>query len=405
MEPIHLSTFNSNMKTVKIAIVKSVVKSLLIFSPLIFGMILINYFIDPGGVFKNEEYGKGIARILTQGLNVANFSGYDDRLLQMYYIKADRQVKDIIVLGSSRVTQINASNLDSKKFFNHSVNSASLEDFFSICEMYEQQNKFPGMIILGLDPWVLGKDNGQELWKSIFMYNYAFMNRLWGKREADIFSPRYEYLMFELKRKLSLISPSYFKQALRCLVRHMPELIKTGKIVSDYYPTQLDNLDVNTRLDSDIWMSDGTVAYGKYSISKRRENLKIYVRQDPLYVSSRFYELDSVKQQNFEKFIEYLLKKNVKVVFFLIPYHPYVYRYLTDSAQYQIIAKIAKMETYFRTIGIQNHIRVIGSYDPLQCGMTEEDFYDGGHLNREAIARLSGLISLAKTDGCMSTKK
>ncbi len=88
-----------------------------------------------------------------------------------------------------------------------------------------------------------------------------------------------------------------------------------------------------------------------------------------------------------------MLKKNIRVIFFLTPYHPYVYTYLMSSTQYQIIAKA---ETYFRIIGTQKHIPVIGSYDPLQCGLAEEDFYDGMHPSREGIAKLTKLINNSK---------
>jgi len=382
------------MKMVKVTIVKSAAKSLLIFSPLILGMILTNYFVDPGALFRGKGYEEGIARILAQGLNVANISDCDERLLQMYYIKNDREAKDTIILGSSRIMQLNANNLSSGKFFNHGVSGASLEDFFSICELYEQKNKLPGTIILGLDPWLLNKNNCQERWQSISIYNYAFMNRLRHKANTHFFL--YDYLTFQMRRSLNLISPSYFKQAIRSFVRRISKLMKFEKIREDYYATGLDNFDADKRLDVDVRIADGTISYGKRYILKSSESVKAYVSSIPVYSLGEFYELDKANQQNFEKFIEYLIKKNVKVVFFLPPYHPYVYSYLMNSTQYRIVGDA---ETYFRTIGNQKHIMVIGSYDPRQCGLVEEDFYDGMHLSREAIVKLSQFLKPVKTNG------
>ena len=382
---INLSTSNSNIKMVKGAIIKSVAKNLLIYSPFIFGMMFINYFVDPGGLFRAVGYEKGIARILAKGLNVANVNNYDERLLQKYYIDADKKPKDVIVLGSSRVLQMNAGNSDSNKFFNHGVSGATLEDLFSIYEMYEDKNKLPHTIILGLDPWLLNINSGQLRWQSLRKYDLAFMNRLQGGKTISTFFYRYDCLKFDITRGLNLISPSYFQVAIRYLIHHMPELIKTWKAKKNYYATSLDNLDVDKRLDVDIRIADGTIGYGKVGILKMREDVITYVTNDPVYSLGKFYELDRVSQRNFEKFIAYLLKKDIKVIFFFPPYHPYVYTYLMNSTQYQIIAKV---ETYFRTIGNQKNIMVIGSYDPRQCGLAEEDFYDGMHPNREGMSKV-----------------
>lgn len=390
----NLSISNFNIKVVKIAIIKSIVKNLLIFSPLILGMILVNYFVDPAGLFRGGGYENGIVKIFMQGLNVANASNYNERLLQLCYINADKKPKDTIVLGSSRVKQINADNFNSENFFNHGISCASLEDFFTICEMYEEKNKLPSTIILGLDPWILNKNNDLRQWQFFRDYYFAFINRLQGGKTVDTFFSRYNYLMFEIKQKLNLISPSYFGITIRYLVRHIPELIKTGRIKMDYYPTKLDNANVANRLDVNILVADGTLADGKDSILKMRADVKNYITHDPVYFLGGFYELDKENQQNFEKFVEYLLKRNTKVIFFIPPFHPYVYKYLMDSTRYQIIAKA---ETYFRTIGSQKRIKVIGSYDPLQCGLKDEDFLDGVHPTREAVDKLTKFIKPWKT--------
>jgi hypothetical protein len=382
------------MKSIKSGIVKFTARILLIFSPLIIVVMFTNYFVDPGGLFKVSRE-EGIAKIFAKGLNVANASNYDERLLQKHYIAADKNPKRIIVLGSSRAMQIDMGNLGSNVFFNHSVSGATIEDFFSICEMYEKRNKLPDTLILSLDPWLLNKNNDQVRWQSLRKDALAFMNRMGeGEKRVDEFFYWYDCLIYDIERKWNLFSLSYFQIAIRYLVRHMPELIETWKMKKDYYATKLDNFDPKNRLDASIRISNGTIARGEKDISQMRGDVKAYASQNPVYSLGEFYELDKTNQRNFEQFIEYLQKKNTMIIFFLPPYHPFVYAYLINSTQYQIIGQV---ETYFRTIGTKKHITVIGSYDPGWCSLTEEDFYDGMHITREAMAKLSELIALAKT--------
>jgi hypothetical protein len=373
------------MKMQKIAIIKCILNNILILSPLIFVMLLVNYFVDPAGLFRPGGYENDIVEILHQGLNVANANNYNERLLQLCYINTDKNQKDIIVFGSSRVKQINAKSFNSKSFFNHAISCASLEDFFIICEMYEEKNKLPGTIILGLDPWILNKNNDLRQWQFFRDYDANFMKRLQGDKDVDTFFSRYSYLIFRIKEKLTLFSPSYFGITVRYIASHLSEFIKNGRVRIDYYPTGLDNADPANRLNVNILLADGSLADGNNSILNMRADFKNSQIHDAVLFLEGFYELDKINCQNFENFVEYLLKKKTRVIFFLPPYHPNVYKYLMDSTRYQIIAMA---ETYFRAVGIHKQIRVIGSYDPVLCGLKDEDFYDGVHPTREAVDKL-----------------
>jgi hypothetical protein len=104
-----------------------------------------------------------------------------------------------------------------------------------------------------------------------------------------------------------------------------------------------------------------------------------------VYSLGGFYALDDKLRLKFEKFLDYLLDRRIKVIFFLAPYHPYLYDYMANSPKYKIILEA---ERYFRKKALENNITVIGSYNPGNCGLGEADFYDAMHPKREAVARL-----------------
>lgn len=385
LAPINLFIFNFNMENEKINIIRHAAKLSIVFLPLVISVLLINYFVDPGGVFKGREYEESIAQSLANGSNVANITNCEERLLQLYFLEKDKVERDIIVLGSSRVLQINARCFPGKKFFNHGVPGGTLEDFFSICEMYERKNKLPGMIILGLDPWILNRNSGQDRWKILSAYYDNFMRRLYGgvvdEGKNSRFISQYYCVTLKIKKWLNLISFSYFQQAIEHLVRQMTESRELTRIKGEHYFTKSVNSDFNVR------MADGSIAYGYGHISRLNnlEEAKKYINQIPVYSLGNFYELDKRYRRDFERFVDYLLKKKVRVIFLISPYHPYVYNYFVRSVQYQITTQA---EAFFKAVGVQKHILVVGSYDPQQCGFDGNDFYDGMHPNEEAIARL-----------------
>ena len=64
------------------------------------------------------------------------------------------------------------------------------------------------------------------------------------------------------------------------------------------------------------------------------------------YIHSKgnFVELDEQLVLHFEKFIEYLLYKNIELIFFLPSYHPILWNLIETKAKYK---NIVNAESYF----------------------------------------------------------
>jgi hypothetical protein len=100
---------------------------------------------------------------------------------------------------------------------------------------------------------------------------------------------------------------------------------------------------------------------------------------------SHYTALDKRSEYLFESMVQYLKGRNTTVILFLSPYHPIVYRKILADPRY---AQVAQSESYFRRFAAEEHILVIGSYDPGLLNLTSGKFYDGMHLRRETINQL-----------------
>ena len=134
---------------------------------------IFNYKVDSLGVFGHSNYLAKAAKALTSGKMIAGLQNIDDRLFQDLIIKNLKVRNDVIAIGSSTTMQLRKGVFSKKKinFFNHSLNGASLEDYIAIVGAYESIHDYlPSTIILGVDPWVFNKNNGQGRWVGLKKY-------------------------------------------------------------------------------------------------------------------------------------------------------------------------------------------------------------------------------------------
>jgi hypothetical protein len=110
-----------------------------------------------------------------------------------------------------------------------------------------------------------------------------------------------------------------------------------------------------------------------------------YASARPIYSLGDFRQLDPEYQRVFERFVDDLAARKIKVIFFLAPYHPLVYDTLLSDPRY---VQVACAEAWYREQAARRGIPVVGSFSPAACGLTAADFYDAMHPRREAVSSL-----------------
>ncbi|WMJ80773.1 hypothetical protein RBU49_00585 [Clostridium sp. MB40-C1] len=341
-------------------------KKLIFLLPILVILVCTNYFIDPGNIFyKHGLYEKGIAELLSTDKNVENLTNYDERLLQKFYVDKISDPKNLVVLGSSRSMQINSDILKEKNMFNSSVSGASLEDIMAVYGIYREKEHIPKKVMIGLDPWILNKNNNQNRWKSINSSYFYIQNQIGIEDKTNK----------KLDEKyLELVSLAYFQSAI--------ETISKGNSIT-YSPTERNYSKTNMK------RSDGSLVYNEEirnrTVKESRKLSTNYVSEKPIYCLGNFDKIDDSYKNQFEKFINLMQQDGVQIEFFLSPYHPYVYKKLMDSSEYRIVDKVEK---YFIQFAKSKGITVYGSYDPVTIGCTEDDFYDGMHIKTSGVKKI-----------------
>ena len=144
-----------------------------------------NYKVDSSGVFGQSNYLSKAAKALTSGKMIAGLQNIDDRLFQDLIIRNLQVRNDVIAIGSSTTMQLRKGvvSKDRINFFNHSVNVASLEEYIAIVGAYEYIHGYlPSTVILGVDPWVFNKNNGQGgRWKGLKKYYDYELDKIYGE--------------------------------------------------------------------------------------------------------------------------------------------------------------------------------------------------------------------------------
>lgn len=335
-------------------------KLLIIVVPLGLTVTTANYLVDPANIFSVDSYVKGIANVLVRGHNVDNLTNYDERLLQEQMIKLLQKTPDIIVLGSSRVMEINSSFFPGKKVLNCGVSHGNVNDLISIVGALDSLNRLPREVIIGIDHMLIS-DGGTQEWQSLYPYHKYMTAKKLGTRLPN------EYQLPSPFRKVSaLFSLDYFQSSLQFILK--------GK--SKQY------VDVGTNRPRIYGrFSDGTVCYSAEYTNPNRVKLtidaKIKGRKEglPMPEKSRISLLEGL--------IDFLQKKQIKVHLIMVPYHPAFYKSFREN--HNEIEE--QCESVVRNVAATYNVPLSGSFDADTIGMPETDFYDILHCSGESIKR------------------
>ena len=338
---------------------KKFVISFLIALTVGFGSVLfVNFKYDPANIYNDGLVSEAV-EIMLDGNHVLGLSNYNERQLKKTFIVKDNKEINTVVFGSSRSMSITSYD-DSIR--NYSVSGAVLEDIlglWSVCD----DNKNYNNIIIGVDAWLFNENSGEKRWKTL---NEDYINALMKINVANSNNSSIDF-----DKYWQLLSLDYLKASIKVL-RNKDKGSKLEGVT---------NLDI----DKMLLLKDGSIYYGKskddISVEEVNKEVKGYLKGG-IYHLEGFDKLDKCRVTIFKKFIEKLGNDKKSVVLFLTPYHPVVYKYLSNNARYKMVLETEKLLRELATI---DSIRIIGSFDPNICGLSEEDFMDGMHLKNSSV--------------------
>lgn len=355
------------------------IRKLLLFTPILIGMVFVSYRVDPSGLFWGAGFERMASEYMLQGIYIDGYERLDGRALNEVYAKNVEEAPQILVNGSSRSMMIDTSfTTGEKTFYNASNVGADIYDFFTSYYIFSKEGKEPEIFVMGLDAWLFNdyeesydKRSNKELY-------YEFIGEELGFENTSYEAPN------PLDKYTALLDPSYFQGSIKYYFKD-----KSTEVQPEPVPREL-----IYEQEEVIKAPDGSVIYDKNFRTRPQEQAD----HDALTTANTetimrlygFEEISPVYKEQFEAFIEYLQAKNIQIIFFLPPYHPIVYSKITERND--LYHCVPELEQYLRDTAAKYGITVCGSYDPAVCGLANTDFLDGIHLRQESIKKIMPVL-------------
>jgi len=348
-----------------------------LFLPILLGMMFVSYRVDPSGLFWGAGFERMASEYLLDGIYIDGYERLDGRSLNEVYAKNVPYAPEVLVLGSSRSMMINSSIAEEYTFYNAANVGADRYDFMTAYYIFGKEDKDPKVLIMGIDAWIFndGDENIDD--RSNKELYYEFIGEELGVENTEYEKPN------KLKKYMALIDPSYFQASVSYYFKDKS---------TDVQPEPVPEDEIYSRNEI-IKCPDGSIIYDEKFRTHTAEEVDIIVNAEIAYDPLRLADFDGVDpeyRQLFEWYIEYLQKKDIKIIFYLPPYHSVMFEKIKSNNNF---AGIFETEEYLRNIADKYNITICGSYDPVIAGVTNLDFYDSIHARPEAIERMfAGLI-------------
>ena len=349
---------------------KIIIKSLA-FLPLLFIVVGINYFIDPENFFQSYKFEKGIAEYSLQHKYVTDIYNYSERKYLKYFITGLKTCPTTAIIGASRELTLDSTFFtgDYGSLLNFSMKGATLEDEMAIYGIMESYGFQPKEIILGIEPYFFNSGYNRNTYGPIREYYYAVCNQIGMPA-----SKKHERF-FKYGHYMQLFSLEYFQKSILFWVG-------TGNN-HNYVATS------NMFNKNETKCPNGALVYSESerNISQAETDaLAEKVAYDnTFYIAENYKALSTEMMLRFEKFVEFLQKKGIKIDIVLAPFHPIVYKAIKKMPKYKMVIAA---DQYVIAFANRKGITLFGSLDPAVYGIDNTGFYDEEHLKKWALQKI-----------------
>jgi hypothetical protein len=355
-----------------------------IFFLLIFLVITINYFVDPGKIYYQkilaDSKAKDYAQLLFNSSNGLIQTSWNERLIKTELTKSSA-LFDCIVIGSSHTMQIssfrNTGNINKqcKSLLNLSVSGGSIEDLAIFSYLVLNNSTFPSKVFIDIDPWTLKFKMDSRY--GVYKEYYNKMNNMLFKEKKD--EDRFSYL---IKTSINLINYEYLVKSIEFLLSNDGfNKIITLANKEIKYPTS-EFLYKNGYVES-ITLPDGSHVYNKkWILNQIKKNKKIKIGGGNYQIKGKIYEQEAVEY--LQKLLNLYKYYNIKVSFIMTPYHPNVFK----NGETKPVVHMRKVDEVSRKLAKDNNIKVYGTFFPELINCKKEEFFDFMHATTPCLNKI-----------------
>lgn len=357
-------------------------KAVLFVLPLLCMVAAVNWYVD-SYAYLRVTYDQIGMQMTDASMNVTGLmeSDFNDRKLLLANLKRQKEPKELIVAGSSRVMNFDHQMFGTDSFYNTGLSESTIYDLLAVAGILEQNGLLPERMLIGVDAFLFNTSHNNERYQELEEYVAYMQGQLCGVQEAGVdYGVGSSGGMQEREGKSigsgiqldtgrdnsKWLSLDYFRYNVICLPEHKRfEVGYTREWEAEQY----------------LKHYDGSIAYQKslreVDVSEVEELTRQSIEEHVVYRMTDYKEIDTESMELLDALIGYLQERGVEVMLYLPPYSPMMYNYIESEEQYQITFQI---EDRIRQMAKNRHAAVYGSYDPAGCGLEMTDLYDIYHV-------------------------
>ncbi len=327
--------------------------------PGIAAMVAVNVAGDPANLRGRDAVAVLARQSLTEAVPYA-LSTFEDRQFQVARAETDYW-PEVLVLGSSRATQVDSACFPGKQVYTAAVSSGDLPDMAGILRAYHKFGKKPSLLVLGVDPFHL-KENDQRYWVEVAPSYHDWLLSVGLTPPLKVWLAEAEW---HLRIPLQTLSPYTFRSAVEALRQAQSKEPR----------------------ESPVWKAvDGSRVKSTEPRRNRGEILAEALRRSMRELPD--FNLAGVEPGRADilaALLDGARRDGIETRIFLAPFHPVAYKRLENPLRGR---KLTETETFIRKLAVEHGTPVIGSYSPARSGVSGTEFYDGFHPRPSAVARV-----------------
>ena len=333
------------------------------FMPPIILLVAINLIGDAGCFFDNKIYEKVANNILEGKETVVSLKSPDERFVKKLLIEKMNKSIDCVAVGSSLVLYIGANSVEAKTFYNLGVSAAIFYDNMAIFGLLNLNNVNFKKVIICIDPGAFVKNNFVKNYQRAkpYLFYSDYMIKVLKGQNTNSSSAFLSYI-FQLAQNNPLFSIAYFRVCCKTLINSVIESIELKSSEENKNTIAADVISYNFGAD------------GSRHFSLKEENMTGL----ELKKKSKQYKSFYILEGNLE-----ILKKKVEIVFWYHPFPPALW----DNVDWNKYPAVKELDAWSRKIAKEKGIKTVGSYNPHECGVTDDCFADPRHLKNSAIEK------------------
>lgn len=306
-----------------------------------------------------------MAKLALSGNIVAQPQNYNERVYQVCIVSNMKTIPETIVIGCSRGMYLGTEITGYQNLYNNGVSGACLEDYYALLGLYYNKfQKLPQRVIIETSPWIFYTDNPERRWLEDETYRKSACSFYELVNETNL------SVSESTKTENPYISMPYF--------RYNVEQFKEN---SWHIPKE------DARISSDVTEAakypDGTIRY-KAELEMENDNRLSGVLATNgacTYQNSHLMtEVGMDKANSYVSLIDFLQNNGVEVIIYMQPFSVTQCKYSLDDG---LNPGYPAAEQYIRDIADQKNIKLYGSYDARDWGLTDNRFVDSVHLDRQ----------------------